>query len=79
MLIMIIIIYFIIIIPGHIIQALLYGGLNPLKFCQDEVVAEFERLGLCDVAAIVTANANAAIGSLSVTGQSNKALIILHH
>ena len=31
------------------------------------------RLGLCECAAIVTANANAAVGSLSVSGQANKA------
>ena len=28
---------------GQRLQALLYGGLNPLKFCQDDVVSEFER------------------------------------
>ena len=35
---------------GLALQPILLGPLNPLKFCLDNVVCEFERLALCDCA-----------------------------
>ena len=52
--------------------AILDGGLNPLKFCQDTVVAEFERLSLCECAHIIAANERTAVGSHNVGGGVNR-------
>ena len=54
------------------LQALLDCGLNPLKFCQDTVVAEFERLSLCECAHIIAANERTAVGSHNVGGGVNR-------
>ena len=54
------------------LQAILDGGLNPLKFCQDTVVAEFERLSLCECAHIIAANERTAVGSHNVGGGVNR-------
>ena len=35
---------------GIALRPILFGPLNPLNFCLDNVVCEFERLGLCDCA-----------------------------
>lgn len=57
---------------GAALTPLLLGELNPLKFCLDNVVVEFERLELCDVAAQVAANERTVIGSRSTAGGANK-------
>ena len=54
------------------LQALLDGALNPLKFCQENVVAEFEKLRLCECAHIIAANERTAVGSHSVGGGANR-------
>ena len=54
------------------LQAVLDGGLNPLKFCQDTVVAEFEKLSLCECAHIIAANERTAVGSHNVGGGVNR-------
>lgn len=54
------------------LQAVLDGGLNPLKFCQDTVVAEFEKLPLCECAHIIAANERTAVGSHNVGGGVNR-------
>ena len=38
------------------LQRVLEGALNPLRFTQENVVGEFEKLRLCDVSAVVAAN-----------------------
>ena len=41
------------------LQRVLEGALNPLRFTQENVVGEFEKLRLCDVSAVVAANERA--------------------
>ena len=55
-----------------LLQALLDGPLNPLKFCQENVVAEFEKLQLCECAHIIAANERTAVGSHNVGGGANR-------
>lgn len=58
---------------GAALELLLSGGLNPLKFIQDSIVVEFERLTLCDcVERIRSANDSTAVGSHSLGGADNK-------
>ena len=57
---------------GLALAPILACELNPLKFCLDNVVVEFERLQLCDCAAIIAANERMAIGSRSASGSANR-------
>ncbi|KAL1523169.1 hypothetical protein AB1Y20_018124 [Prymnesium parvum] len=57
---------------GAALQPILLCELNPLKFCLDNVVVEFERLQLCDCAHVVAANERLAIGSRSASGTANR-------
>jgi len=54
------------------LQPLLLGPLNPLKFCLDNVVCEFERLGLCDCAQVIAQNERLALGSRALGGGANR-------
>ena len=53
---------------------MLEGALNPLRFTQENVVGEFEKLRLCDVSAVVAANERAPLSThaLGVGGEDNR-------
>lgn len=53
------------------LHAVLHGALNPLKFCLEGVVHEFERLEVCDIAELVTANESLAVASRTAAGEAN--------
>lgn len=57
---------------ASVLQPVLLCELNPLKFCLDNVVVEFERLQLCEVSDIITSNERLAIGSRSAAGNANR-------
>jgi len=57
---------------GELLHPVLHSELNPLKFCLDNVVVEFERLGLCECAEVIAANERMAIGSRSASGAANR-------
>ena len=56
------------------LQRVLEGALNPLRFTQENVVGEFEKLRLCDVSAVVAANERAPLSThaLGVGGEDNR-------
>jgi len=58
---------------GALVGRLIGGALNPLKFCQEAVLIEFERLGLVPACtAIVAANEGTAVGSRDCRGGQNR-------
>ena len=57
---------------GPPLHALLAGPLNPLKFCLEAIVLEFERLDLCDVSEVVAANERLVVASTSAGGAPNR-------
>lgn len=57
---------------GAELLPILLSELNPLKFCVDNVVVEFERLQLCDCAHVIMANERTAVGSRSASGTANR-------
>jgi len=57
---------------GEQLGELLSGELNPLKFVQEDVGLEFERLHICEcTASILSANENLAIASYDSSGGEN--------
>jgi len=57
---------------GAALHAVLHGPLNPLKFCLEAIAIEFERLGVCDVSDLITANERVVVASLTVGGARNQ-------
>jgi len=57
---------------GAVLQPILHSELNPLKFCLDNVVVEFERLALCDCAQVIASNERMALGTRSASGSANR-------
>jgi len=57
---------------GIALHPILHCELNPLKFCLDNVVVEFERLALCECANLIASNERMAIGSRSASGNANR-------
>eukprot|EP00316_Scyphosphaera_apsteinii_P020057 CAMPEP_0119312272 /NCGR_PEP_ID=MMETSP1333-20130426/25715_1 /TAXON_ID=418940 /ORGANISM="Scyphosphaera apsteinii, Strain RCC1455" /LENGTH=620 /DNA_ID=CAMNT_0007316869 /DNA_START=19 /DNA_END=1878 /DNA_ORIENTATION=+ len=53
------------------IRELLSCDLNPLKFCQENIVFEFEQTGLCDITEVMSQNEVVAVNSFSVDGSEN--------
>ena len=51
---------------------MLHGALNPLKFCLEAIVVEFERLDIVDVSDLVAANERTAVPSHTVAGAANR-------
>lgn len=57
---------------GVTLLPILLCELNPLKFCVENVVVEFERLQICDCADVIAANERMAVGSRSASGSANR-------
>jgi len=57
---------------GAGLHTLLHGPLNPLKFCLEAIVIEFERLAICDVSELITANERVVVASHTVGGGRNQ-------
>jgi len=57
---------------GIALHAVLHGPLNPLKFCLEAIAIEFERLTICDVSDLITANERVVVASHTVGGGRNQ-------
>ena len=57
---------------GASLSEVLHGPLNPLKFCLEAIVLEFERLNVCDVATVVTNNERLVVASRTAGGGPNR-------
>ena len=53
------------------LHAVIHGPLNPLKFCADSIYQEFEKLGICECADLITVNEALVVASMTVGGGSN--------
>jgi len=50
----------------------LHGPLNPLKFSLEAIAHEFERLGVCDISALLASNERLLVASRTAAGQPNR-------